>query len=609
MTGPRLSALVVAHDEERQLADCLSCLGFADEIVVVLDRCQDRSRAIALRFTDRLIEGAWEREGPRRHAGIDVCRGEWIIEVDADERVTAELATEIRRVVETSSADWHLVPVDNYIGARLVRWGWGASFGRSAHAALFRKGVKRWGGERVHPAVSFAGRQGEMLSSHLLHYVDRDISEMLQRLDRYTTARAQDLRDRGNIGTFGRNLRRIATRFWKCYVGRRGYREGPYGFLIALCAALYPILSYLKARLETADPDPLPSAARARTLRRTMANVVMADDGIAFDGAMAEEQPLGGAETAFVALAEALARRGHRVSVHNHCCAALYHNGVCWAPLSGKLPDTCDLYIANRGHRVIGLVRKAERRLFWLHNPAGYLKKPRNLWRLAWYRPILVASGTYHAATIPPWLPCGRREIIPYGILDRFQQALAREPPPPRAIFTSNPLRGLDWLLDLWVARIAPTLPEAELHIYSGASVYGKPAVPLMEQVLSRADTLAAYGIRRFAPVGRERLAVALSDARVMLYRGDPGETFCLALAEAQAMGVPAVVKPLGSAAERVIDGKTGRVAKDDDEFAAAAIAALRDDGLWRRWHRTALAEQRGLSWDAVAARFEALMR
>jgi glycosyltransferase involved in cell wall biosynthesis len=78
--------LVVAHDEERQLADCLACLGFADETVVVLDRCGDRSREIALRFAGRLVEGAWQREGPRRHAGIEACRGEWILEIDADER-------------------------------------------------------------------------------------------------------------------------------------------------------------------------------------------------------------------------------------------------------------------------------------------------------------------------------------------------------------------------------------------------------------------------------------------------------------------------------------------------------------------------------------------
>jgi glycosyltransferase involved in cell wall biosynthesis len=254
----RLSALVVVHDEERQLADCLSCLGFVDEIVVVLDRCHDRSRAIAQGFADRLIEGAWELEGPRRHAGIDACRGDWILEIDADERVTPQLADEIRRVVTISPAAWHLVPVDNFIGERLVRWGWGASFGRSAHAALYRKGAKEWGGQRVHPAVSLSGEQGAALSTPIRHYVDRDISEMLRRLDRYSSARAQDLRDSGDIGSYGRNLRRIPSRFWKCYVGRKGYREGPWGFLIALCAALYPILSYLKARLDAPHSNPRP---------------------------------------------------------------------------------------------------------------------------------------------------------------------------------------------------------------------------------------------------------------------------------------------------------------------------------------------------------------
>ena len=259
---PALSTLVVVHNEERQLTECLACLSFADEIVVVLDRCTDRSRDIARGFTGRLVEGAWEREGARRHAGIDACRGDWILEIDADERVSPELAAEIREVVAGSSAAWHLVPVDNYIGARLVRWGWGASFGRSAHGALFRKGAKLWGDQRVHPAVSFSGPRGTTLSSPIIHYVDRDISEMLRRLDRYTSAHAADLRESGDIGSYGHNLRRIASRFCKCYIGRKGYREGQWGFLIALCAALYPILSYLKARL-----DPSPEGRAATELR------------------------------------------------------------------------------------------------------------------------------------------------------------------------------------------------------------------------------------------------------------------------------------------------------------------------------------------------------
>jgi glycosyltransferase involved in cell wall biosynthesis len=342
-----------------------------------------------------------------------------------------------------------------------------------------------------------------------------------------------------------------------------------------------------------------------------MAKVVMADDGIAFDGAMAETAPLGGAETAFVALAEALAARGHQVEVRNRCISPVLHKGVQWAPLTTAPSHTCDLYIGNRSYRVIGLVRAAKRRLFWLHNPGGYLAKPRYLRRLAWYRPTLVATGAYHMATIPEWLPCGGREIIPYGVLDRFRSAPIREPPSPLAIFTSNPTRGLGWLLDLWAAQIRPAVPGAELHIYGGSAVYGPDgtrSAQLIEEALARAGSLAKAGVRRLAPVGRAALAKALLGARVMLYRGDPGETFCLALAEAQAMGVPAVVGQLGATPERVIDGVTGTVAKDDDAFCSAAISLLRDDRLWRQQHLAALERQRGLSWDHVAVRFEALM-
>ncbi|HWB51925.1 MAG TPA: glycosyltransferase family 2 protein [Stellaceae bacterium] len=247
---PLISAVVVAHNEEAQLAECLKTVGFCDEVVVVLDRCTDKSKDIARLFQARIIEGAWEREGPRRHAGIDACTGAWVLEVDADERIPQALAEEIRRTAEHSTVSWHLIPVDNYIGDRLVRYGWGASFGKGAFAGFYRHGAKRWGDERVHPEVTLSGSQGPTFNGRLTHYVDRDISDMLARLNRYTTARAKDLRESGNIGSYRRNVRRIFTRFWKCYIARQGYREGPYGFLIALCAGLYPILSYLKARLE-----------------------------------------------------------------------------------------------------------------------------------------------------------------------------------------------------------------------------------------------------------------------------------------------------------------------------------------------------------------------
>lgn len=244
-----LSALVVAHNEEKQLDNCLRKLTFADELVVLLDRCTDDSKEIALQFTERIIEGQWEKEGSRRNTGIELCTGDWILEIDADERVSELLASEIRKTISQTTSSHFLIPYDNYIGDRLIKYGWGAAWGVSSTARLFRAGTKRWGDQRVHPKITFSGPQGKLTSS-ITHYVDRDISDMIYRLDRYTTANAADLRESGDIGRLHSNIRRIFSRFWKCYIGRRGYREGPYGFLIALFAGLYPILSYLKARLE-----------------------------------------------------------------------------------------------------------------------------------------------------------------------------------------------------------------------------------------------------------------------------------------------------------------------------------------------------------------------
>jgi glycosyltransferase involved in cell wall biosynthesis len=247
---PRLSALITAHNEEDRLASCLETLGFADEIVVVCDKCSDATEEIARRYTDKVFVGAWRLEGERRNTAISYCSGDWVFEIDADEHMTPELAVEIRQTIEKTSFDWHEVLVDNYIGDRLVRHGWGASFGKAAYPGLFKKGVKQWGPERLHPSLTWSGKKGPMLKGRIKHYVDRNISDMIRRLDSYSTARAKDLRESGKVGSFVNNLRRLFSRFFKCYVSRKGYKEGGYGFLIALFAGLYPLLSYLKATLE-----------------------------------------------------------------------------------------------------------------------------------------------------------------------------------------------------------------------------------------------------------------------------------------------------------------------------------------------------------------------
>ncbi len=343
-----------------------------------------------------------------------------------------------------------------------------------------------------------------------------------------------------------------------------------------------------------------------------MADIVMTDDGISFDGRSLESGPLGGAETAFASMACALAARGHRVRVWNRCAAPMERNGVAWAPLSDDVPDRCDLYIANRSDKLIRSVAHAKKTLFWIHNPARYLLKYRYLWKLWCRRPVIVFSGAYHAATYPAWAPSGGRVVVPYGISEEFR-TVPRDGavPPPRAVFTSSPLRGLDWLLDLWRDRIRPSCPSAELHLYSGALTYGTHGAARsdrMAPVLDRARSMAAAGVVLKEPVPKAELASELSRARVLLYRGDPGETFCLAVGESQAAGLPAVVQDIGCVAERIIDGETGFVARDDAAFATAAIRLLTDDALWQSQSRAALARQRGWGWDQAAAAFEELM-
>lgn len=344
-----------------------------------------------------------------------------------------------------------------------------------------------------------------------------------------------------------------------------------------------------------------------------MSLIVMVDDGIEFDGRTMEERPLGGAESAFLELAEAFAALGHTVQVRNRCRAPLQHKGVDWAPLGSAMEQRPDLYVANRGTQLLSLLPKAGQVVLWIHNPAQYLAKLRNQFRLAWHRPVIVFSGKSHLSTYPGWAFDGGREIIPYGISPRFRQATERRPPPPRAVFTSNPMRSLGWLLDLWADSIQPRVPGAELHVFSGLATYGTwgaAKAAAMKPVLERAAAMVDQGVVLRGPVGKDELVGELAAARALLYRGDPGETFCYAAAEAQAMGVPAVLQDIACMSERVIDGETGFLVEEDDDtaFAEAAVRLLSDDTLWQRQHRSCLESQRGLSWPDVAARFLELM-
>lgn len=242
-----VSALVVARNEQEALPDCLASLAFADEIVVVLDRSTDRSADIARDAGATLIEGAWEIEGDRRNLGIERCRHDWVLEIDADERATPDLAREVRARIADGGDGYYLIPIRNFIGEKEVRYGWGAYNGANAAIRLFTKGAKIWGPQRAHPKLILGTKRGRF-SNGIVHYVDRDLPDMIDRLNRYSTLMAQDAFANGQSPRLRQAVRRLFSRFFRVYVGRKGYREGAYGLALAFFASVLPLLIYLKVR-------------------------------------------------------------------------------------------------------------------------------------------------------------------------------------------------------------------------------------------------------------------------------------------------------------------------------------------------------------------------
>ena len=249
----QITALIVARNEEKNIKACIESLESVDEIVLLLDRTNDNTINIAKTFNCTIYEGNWESEGKRRNKGISKCSNNWILELDADERANKELIKEAKNkihLLKDNSKGYFLIPFDNYIGNKRVRYGWGASWGVSSKPCLFNKNSKIWGDENIHPSLELKNRQG-FLINRIDHYVDSNISSMILRLDRYTSAKAEDIRKSSiKIPPLWITIRRSLTRFYKCYITRKGYKEKGWGFLNATFAALYVLISYLKADLE-----------------------------------------------------------------------------------------------------------------------------------------------------------------------------------------------------------------------------------------------------------------------------------------------------------------------------------------------------------------------
>lgn len=308
---------------------------------------------------------------------------------------------------------------------------------------------------------------------------------------------------------------------------------------------------------------------------------------------------MGGTESSLVQLAEALARRGHDVCVFNGVSSPRNEFGVNWRPFAEaqtRVRSNIGIAVATpKAFR--GLSFRS--RIFWLHNPLKSWRQIRrgSVWPLLMARPTFVLLGDYHAKRVPGWLPSSGREIIYHGIHeDFFRKTAATIAPPPRALFTSQPYRGLDWLLGLWPA-VKRRAPGASFHVFA----------PKCHQAEANARRRSIEGVTFRESLPREALIAEFATARVQLVPGHRDETYCLAAAEATAAGVPIVTLGEGALAERVSNGKTGFVVRDKSEFIARTISLLTDDALWLRMHRACLAETALTSWDDRARSWEAL--
>ena len=248
-----LSILIVIKNEEKQIEKCLKTVCFADEIIVVLDNCTDKSEEIVSKYTKKFYLGNWNLEGERRNFGLQKCTKDWILEIDADGRVPNVLKKEINKVIRHSNYDWHKIGVNNFLSDKIINHGWGAYFGKSAYAGLFRKNKKVWGNQRVHPEINLSGKEGKALQNKINHFYCKNIFDLFVKLDSYSTARAYDLANSNKEETLMRNVRRIFSRFWKCFFLRKGFKEREIGFTIAMVAAIYPLISYLKYKNTSND--------------------------------------------------------------------------------------------------------------------------------------------------------------------------------------------------------------------------------------------------------------------------------------------------------------------------------------------------------------------
>jgi len=240
---PKVSAVVITHNEEKNIRRCLESLSWADEIVVVDSFSQDRTKEIASSFTDKIFDIEWQGFGKQKELARQKASYDWVLSIDADEAVSEKLREEIKSVInKNDSSDGYYIPrFSNFLGRWIEHGGWYPDY----VLRLFKKDKARFDESLVHEKLILEGKTG-FLMNEILHYTDPDISHYLSKMDKYTTLSAQKLLAEGKSTTVFDLLFRPAAIFFKMYLLKSGFLDGWQGFLLASFSSFHVFVKYAK---------------------------------------------------------------------------------------------------------------------------------------------------------------------------------------------------------------------------------------------------------------------------------------------------------------------------------------------------------------------------
>ncbi|WP_051463182.1 glycosyltransferase family 2 protein [Deferrisoma camini] len=250
---PRLSATVICLNEAEKIRGCLESVRFCDEVVVVDSGSTDGTVEIARQLADVVIERDWPGYVAQQNFAKDQARGEWVLSIDADERVTPALAREIQQVLAREPAEdgFRITRHVHYLGRWIDHSGWYPE----PRVRLFRRKKGRWEGVDPHYDVVVPGGVGR-LGGEIVHYTYDDMADHVHTLNRFSSILAQEHHRRGRRFSWGSLLLRPPLEFLKKYVLKRGFLDGPQGFYVASLSAFYVFLKLAKLwELERVGPE------------------------------------------------------------------------------------------------------------------------------------------------------------------------------------------------------------------------------------------------------------------------------------------------------------------------------------------------------------------